>query len=222
MSRPGGVEQDVGAVIERRRLADQAYDVLRGRILRGELGGGAHLSVPRLAEELGLSRSPVREAVQRLVAEGLGDEVAHRGVVVARVDDSELDEVTDLRAILEGYAAGRAARIVTSARLLVPTLESALVRHEEAISLGDSAGIIAADMEFHLTLAGSGATARAIAPLLGRAQLLMLAGDLTRWPTLACAEHRHVLVAVRAGDHEAAEAAARDHIERIRERHRSR
>jgi DNA-binding transcriptional MocR family regulator len=57
--------------IQRDRLADQAYEVLRQRILNRRLRPGERLSVPLLAQELGLSRSPVREAVQRLVREGL-------------------------------------------------------------------------------------------------------------------------------------------------------
>lgn len=221
MSPPAGDEHR--DVVERLRLADRAYDVIRGRILRGELLSGSRLSVPKLADELGLSRSPVREAVQRVVAEGLGEEEIHRGVVVATVDDAELTELTELRARLEGYAAGRAARLAGSDPGMVRALASALARHEAAIAADDAAGVIAADMEFHLLLAGPGTpTARAVLPLLGRAQLLMLAGDLSRWPQLACVEHRDVLDAVRAGEPAAAEAAIRDHVERIRDRHRSR
>ncbi len=96
-------------VISRQRLADQVYAVLRGQILARELVPGDHLSVPVLAESLGLSRSPVREAVQRLVVEGLAVEEFHRGARVAGVDADDLADVYAVRGVLEGLAAALVA-----------------------------------------------------------------------------------------------------------------
>jgi DNA-binding GntR family transcriptional regulator len=209
--------------IQRERLADQAYEVIRQRILRRELQPGQRLSVPQLAAELGLSRSPVREAVQRLVAEGLGVEQVHRGAVVAGVEVSELDEIYEVRALLEGLAARRAAQQTNPE--LVAELAELLTQHAAALERGSEPDIIRADLAFHariLDAAGSGYLSRVLNPILGRANLAMLAGDLTTWPADAIGEHRAVLDAVREGDGDASEAAARDHVEKVHERLRRR
>jgi DNA-binding GntR family transcriptional regulator len=205
--------------IQRQRLADQAYDVLREQILRRELQPGQRLSVPRIATELGLSRSPVREAVQRLVSEGLGVEQVHRGAVVAGVDPRELDEMYEIRARLEGLAARRAAARSDSA--LVADLGDLLERHVAAIEQQSEPEIIRADLAFHarvLEAADSGHLTRVLNPILGRANLAMLAGDLRVWPLDAVVEHRAVLEGIAAGNQDLAEAAARSHVEKVHDR----
>lgn len=205
--------------IQRQRLADQAYAVLRTRILERELLPGQRLSVPQLAVELGLSRSPVREAVQRLVAEGLGIEQMHRGAVVAGVEAGDLEEMYEVRAVLEGLSARRAAAHVNPE--LVADLNDLLDQHAAAIDAKSEPDIIRADLRFHdriLAASGSGHLSRALSPILGRANLAMLAGDLSSWPRDAVQEHRAVLDAIATGDQEAAEANARLHIRLVNRR----
>jgi DNA-binding GntR family transcriptional regulator len=207
-------------VISRQRLADQVYAVLRGQILSRELLPGDHLSVPVLAKSLGLSRSPVREAVQRLVVEGLAVEEFHRGARVAGVDATDLADVFAVRGALEGLAAGLVAARHDAA--LLDVLRASISDHGAAIGTGDEQAIIEADQAFHQTVldaAGNEHLTRALGPLLGRAQVAMLSGDLSRWPRKALAEHRAILTAIRAGDAEAATAAARAHVAAVLARH---
>lgn len=214
------VAVDDQPVISRQRLADQVYAVLRGQILARELVPGDHLSVPVLAESLGLSRSPVREAVQRLVVEGLAVEEFHRGARVAGVDASDLADVYAVRGTLEGLAARLAAGRRDPA--LVATLRASVAEHGEAIRAGDEQAIIAADQAFHqavLDAARNEHLTRALGPLLGRAQVAMLSGDLSRWPRKALTEHRAILAAIRAGDSDAAAAAASAHVQAVLTRH---
>src|SRR2546430_3105144 len=96
-----------------RSLAGRAHDELRTRILDGALAPGTALSVPALATDLGMSRSPVREAVQRLIHDGLATHVAHRGAEVARVDAGELNQLYVVKEPLEGLAARRATERLT-------------------------------------------------------------------------------------------------------------
>jgi DNA-binding GntR family transcriptional regulator len=209
--------------IQRQRLADQAYEILRARILERELQPGQRLSVPQLAGELGLSRSPVREAVQRLVAEGLGVEQVHRGAVVAGFGADEVDEMYELRAVLEGLSARRAAARVAPG--LVSDLTALLTDHSKAIKFGSEPDIVRADLRFHsriLEAADSLHLSRALTPIIGRANLAMLAGDLRAWPKEAVREHRRVLQAIKAGDESAAEESARLHIELVQQRLRRR
>ena len=91
------------------RLASEAYEKVRGRILSGELGDGVRLGEEELAEALSISRTPVREALRRLAAEGLVELLPNRGARVPRWDESDVNDIFDLRAVLESHAAGRAA-----------------------------------------------------------------------------------------------------------------
>lgn len=207
----------------RQRLADHVYDVLRGRILARSLVPGDRLSVPLLAAELKLSRSPVREAVQRLVVEGLAEEEINRGARVAGVDAEDLADVFAVRAVLEGLAASLAATSDTTD--LVEVLRESIADHTDAIRADDEQAIIAADQAFHqalLAAAGNPHLDRALGPLLGRAQVAMLSGDQSRWPSSALAEHKAILAAIRAGDAPAAERAARDHVAAVLTRHLTR
>jgi DNA-binding GntR family transcriptional regulator len=91
------------------RNSDLAYETLLGEILAGTYAAGDRLREERLAATIGVSRTPVREALLRLDADGLVQMLPNRGAVVNQFADSEIDELYDLRAVLEGYGAQRAA-----------------------------------------------------------------------------------------------------------------
>jgi DNA-binding GntR family transcriptional regulator len=91
------------------RLAGDAYERLRHRILIGDLRDGDRLAEEDLAESLGISRTPVREALRRLAAEGLVELLPNRGARVPTWDDHDVDDIFELRAVLESHAARRAA-----------------------------------------------------------------------------------------------------------------
>lgn len=93
---------------------ERAYAALRTDILSGARDAGARLGEDALAEELGLSRTPVREALQRLGTEGLVEHVPHRGARVVQVSVDDLAETFELRALLEGQGARRAATRATT------------------------------------------------------------------------------------------------------------
>ena len=88
---------------------DSAVDGVRGLILRGEYAPGARLGEVELAEALGVSRTPVREALRQLAAEGLVELVPNKGARVIAWTPGELEQVFDLRAQVEGFAAHQAA-----------------------------------------------------------------------------------------------------------------
>src|SRR6476659_4379445 len=137
--------------IRRERLADQAYEILRDRILSRELLPGQRLSVPELAREMELSRSPVREAVQRLVNQGLGTERPRQGAVVAVADLHEINDLYEVRAVLEGLSAALATTAAGPG--LVAELEDLLADQRVAFEAGDGAGVIRADISFHRRMA---------------------------------------------------------------------
>ena len=91
------------------RAAEEAQATLRAAILGGEIEAGARLGEVELAEQLGVSRTPVREALRQLAASGLVDARAHRGAVVARPSIDRLTGMFEAMAELEALCAGLAA-----------------------------------------------------------------------------------------------------------------
>lgn len=111
---------------------DKAYLAIREGIIRGHFAPGAHLTAQDLGAASGLSRTPVREAMRRLHAEGLIEFIPHRGAFVTRLDEQEIKNIYDLRVTLESYAASAAARNVTAPQLA--ELEALALKMQELVA----------------------------------------------------------------------------------------
>jgi DNA-binding GntR family transcriptional regulator len=98
-------------------LSHRAYEHLRRKLISGELAAGARLSNRQLAHEIGVSFTPVREAINRLASEGLVEYVRGSGAFVKRPDPDDIAQIYDLREALEPFAAAQAARHITPAEL---------------------------------------------------------------------------------------------------------
>ena len=94
-------------------LREQIVSSLRDSIIKGELNPGQKLTEPELAEKLGISRTPIREAFRQLESEGFLTVIPRRGAVVSRITKKEIDDFYDLKSLLEGYAARIAAEKIT-------------------------------------------------------------------------------------------------------------
>ena len=99
---------------EKTSSAEEAYSAIHAFIVQGDYQAGDRLREEELGQRIGMSRTPIREALRRLSAEGLTEFVPNRGAHVASWTDQELNEIFELRALLEGYAASRAATRMTS------------------------------------------------------------------------------------------------------------
>lgn len=104
-------------VVDERPLVDQLAAVLQSRVLSGEIPSGTRLRQEAIASEFGVSRTPVREALRKLQALGVAVLEPHRGAVVRRPTAREVREAYEVRAELEGFAAERAATLITDAQL---------------------------------------------------------------------------------------------------------
>src|SRR5947207_13227985 len=120
------------------RIVDTVQDALREAIFRGTLRAGEQLSVPELARRLNVSRSPVREAVLGLVAQGLAVEQPRRGVVVATVDPADLLAIHEVRVFLEAGAASLCAQRASDDD--IKGLRKILREQEAAVKTSDAAG----------------------------------------------------------------------------------
>lgn len=202
--------------VARTRLADEVYVQLREAILQGELPAGTRLRVQALAEEFDVSRSPVREAVQRLVRVGLVEEQPHRGAVVASILPGGLVALYQVREVLEGLAARLAAHRADDDTFAA--LRQALDDHEDALDDGSPHAHMDADLRFHRLTREAAANPELSAQmerLQGMVRMAMLRTSLSEGGGQALEDHRLILDAMLARDPDEAERLARAHVARL-------
>ena len=192
-------------------LNERVYDELRARVLTRQEPPGAKLSLHALADELGVSRSPVHHALTRLVSEGLLSVQPRRGYYVTPVTARAVAEGYDVRLALELIAAERAiehldeSRLVHFAELLEAT--DAAISHEE----WDAAN--AAFHEHQIDLAGNALLSRFYRELSVNLMMQVIRGGRVEGHAHLVTEHRRIVETLMAGDLAAAERAIREHIE---------
>lgn len=128
-------------------LRDVVFNILRKAIITGEFAPGERLMEIALADRLGVSRTPVREAIRKLELEGLVVMIPRKGAEVARITEKDLRDVLDVRCALEELGASLAAGRITEDGKR--DLKRALLAFERAVELGDFAEIADKDMDFH-------------------------------------------------------------------------
>lgn len=200
------------------RIVDSVHAALRDAILDGAFGPGQNLSVPELARQLDVSRSPVREAVLALVADGLAVELPRRGVAVVAIDAADLLEIHEMREGVEGQAARLCAEraSVATRRALTDVLD----RQAALVERDDASGWYGTNAEYHGLIA-EGAGNRRLAEVLVALQRQMRLGlrSVASEPNQrrrGLREHRSIHDAIAAQDGEAAERLMRKHIRRTR------
>lgn len=210
---------DTSSITRGDGLVDQAYTVIRDAILSRRLAPGSRLSVPEIARQLDISRSPVREAIARIEYEGLAESVSHRGAVVVEIGLDELVGIYDLREVLEGLAARLATRAADPT--LIEDLEQNWQGHHDAVDSGDVERHMELDAAFHRRIREAGGNLRLsdnLRQLQGQIRVAMSTTVARRGGMhAALAEHRALIDAIRGGDPATAETVARDHITRLRE-----
>ncbi len=197
-------------------IRHEVYDHLKGEILSGKLPSGSRLAEIALAERLGVSRTPVREAVQRLAQDGLVEVFANRGAKVKTVSTADVEDVYAVREVLDGLAARLAATHRTPAQL--ETMRAALEKLERA-DPSDFDAQIAADLEFHAFIAQASGNATLTASLRGLsenvARVKLLSKHTNQSETTRTAHHK-LLEAIATRDARAAEQLARAHVVEFR------
>ncbi len=128
-------------------LRDVVFHTLREAILKGELKPGERLMELQLAAKLGVSRTPIREAIRMLELEGLAVTVPRKCAEVAKMTEKDMEDVLQIRRALDELAVGLACDNMTEERLA--ELHEALIRFEESIETGDVKQIAQKDIEFH-------------------------------------------------------------------------
>lgn len=142
------LEGDIPA--EGRTKSQSAYALIRHWILIGRLEPGRRLDQEWLASTLQISRMPLRQALERLVAEGLVISTPHRSAVVAPLSEALLEDIYASRRALEGMLAEMGARKLTAAD--IGTLSALIEGQEQVVEGGDVEGYVRLDRKFHSTL----------------------------------------------------------------------
>jgi DNA-binding GntR family transcriptional regulator len=198
------------------RAADQVYRSLRRGIILGELAAGTRLREVEVAAAMKVSRTPVREAVSRLIGDGLVRELSTGGVEV--VDASaELFEIYHIREALEGCAARLAAMRIGADQLA--TL-AALIGRAQRTHYSDVDERIRINQEFHLTIARASGSQRLLDLIGGFREFFMNVEWLRRFDQKGSAkqslqDHRAILAALRARAPERAERLVREHLNTV-------
>jgi DNA-binding GntR family transcriptional regulator len=198
--------------------SQRAYDYAKERILEGILAGGELISEGMVAEALGISRTPVREAFLRLEAEGLLRLYPKRGAVVVPVSAKEVETVLETRELIESFAAEKAVAMGADAlERLVKELREQLTEQTRLREAGDGKAFVAADQVFHQLIVGAADNPILLdlyAGLRDRQQRMGLYAVLHDRDRLRATNHEHIeLVALlERGDLAAYRAALREHL----------
>jgi DNA-binding GntR family transcriptional regulator len=215
--RPPAVRMPELARMPSRR--SQVIETLRAAIIDGEMQPRVVYSAPALAAQFGISPTPVREAMLHLANEGLIEVARNKGFRVIEPSDQDLDEIAELRQLLEPPAVRRItergvepAVLAELERLAQATLSAARER--------DITGHVTSDIAFHsalLSLAGNRQLVEIVRALRSRSRLFGLhAPEKTDWLLAASNEHLRLLELVRGGDAPGAERLMGEHIAHVR------
>jgi DNA-binding GntR family transcriptional regulator len=196
----------------RTQLSDDVARFIRRRIFDGTYPAGQYVRLDQLAAELGISVTPVREALFALRAEGLIAQQPHRGFVVLPVTERDLADVANVQAHVGGELAARAAINITDDQLR--ELQQIQARLEEAYAGADEDQTVRLNHEFH----------RAINVAAGSPKLAQVMSQITRyapesvfpaiegWPGQSIRDHRRVLSALEKRDDALARSAMSEHL----------
>lgn len=196
----------------RPQLSDDVARFVRGRIFDGTYAAGSYVRMDQLAAELGISVTPVREALFALRAEGLIDQQPRRGFMVLPVTGRDVTDVANVQGYVGGELAARAAVSITDEQ--VRELKQIQAELEEAYAGDDTERTVRLNHEFH----------RAINVAADSPKLAQLMSQITRyapesvfpaiegWPEQSIKDHRRILSALKKRDPELARSAMSEHL----------
>ncbi len=195
-------------------LGQQAYKVLKEMILAGRFVPGQKIVQDKLAAELGISRTPLRAALQKLEAEYLLESIPRKGVMVKKFSDDEIIEIYDCRVALEGTA----VRLFTEKASAVAIKELTNVFQPFQSGKIDPEAYRVADMTFHNFITGNCGN-RYLGKIFQRSNMLVCIHmiGLVRPPEETLSEHIDIIKAIREGNAARAEALMIDHLEKSKQ-----
>lgn len=209
----------LSSVPARKSLGQYVYENLKKAIVKGQLAPGSRIIESRVASVLGISRTPVREAIHKLEREGFLQQNPTGGFFVLGLSRSEIEETFGIRSVLESYAAKLAAQKHREADL--EPLEKKIIEYEEALRRGDIDALPGINTAFHDLLYGLSQSPRLIKIINGlKDQIFRYRQVILKINDMAQAsneDHRLMLSLIRERDAEGVEKVVREHILRGQE-----
>ncbi|MBO9605055.1 MAG: GntR family transcriptional regulator [Paenibacillaceae bacterium] len=199
---------------------DQAYQLLKERILARQFGANEKLLIPELAEQLGISRTPIRDALIRLEMEGLVRTVSKVGTFVNPVQEDNVIDIMACRDMIDSWTIDRLAQlpqdrlrsVLAEAAAIVGIAEQAILRADD-----DNKGQANFDLDFHLAFVGAAGNRKNVEMYrnLMHYRFLNFGGALVTREMMARAveQHRAILDTMLTGDGEAAKRVLREHLD---------
>jgi len=214
--RQNGRASETPAAESKAGLVDAAYQAIKLAIRENVFPPGYQAAEAEIARQLGMSRTPVHEAMTRLQEEGLVRILARRGILVCALAPEDIEEIYELIIALEGAAAERIAKSPETVRgPVLKRLQDATRSMQEALEQDDLIAWAKADEDFHDALVG-GCGNKRLLRMMGtvtdqshRSRMLTL--QLRPKPVASAKEHLQIIAAIRMGDAAAASQAARVH-----------
>jgi DNA-binding GntR family transcriptional regulator len=203
---------DRGALVQNASIA--ATELIREAIVGGRLEPGRRLKEEELARELGISRTPVREALLMLQAEGLVDAIPNRGAMVRVHTPEDLDDLYQLRALLEGYAARRATARISDEQ--VEELRASCERFDALDPETQLSDLVRENLFFHSTILDVAGSSR-LGSMVRRVIELPLVYKSYIWYSpdqkrISAHYHRQIVTALTGRDAERAELIMKEHV----------
>jgi DNA-binding GntR family transcriptional regulator len=196
-------------------IREKVYEDIKSSILSGHYTPGEKLAEEHLAETLGVSRTPVREALHKLESEGLIKPRKKRGFIVSRDTKEEVEELFELRSILEGHTLRVISQIISEE--ILGQLQESIQKAEEALKRNRMEDVFKWNTRFHDTLHELVADKTRLHRLIVniRKYVLRYRKDTLEYPDggrRAVEGHKKILLALRLKDPELCERVMRDHI----------
>ena len=198
-------------------LSKKVYRILKERIIKGDLAQGSKLFEAKIAEQLGVSRTPVREAIRELAAEGFVKISPNQGVEISNISIEDIQEVLQIRAVLEGLAAKLAATKITKEK--IKKLENINKNMEKYARKDDIFNVIRESEKFHGLILGICGNSRLIQirknlnDQIHRYRSISL--NIPGRPKYALEEHIKITEALKQGDSARADELSKIHIENV-------
>ncbi len=197
---------------------EKVYDLLAESIIKQRLSPGERLVERNLAEKLGVSKTPVREALNRLKKEGLAEGTPYSGFFVARILTEDIEEIYELREVLEGLAAREATRKINEKQ--IKQLNSIIQSFENCVKGRDLEHYSSLDLKFHNLLAAISKNGRLSQTMqLFRNQTRILMSTSVVLPgrvKASLGEHKKIMKAIVSHKPDLAEQFAREHIRNVK------
>ncbi|MFZ8979194.1 MAG: GntR family transcriptional regulator [Candidatus Nanopelagicales bacterium] len=210
--------EGLAAIGGRTSLRERVAESLRAALVSGRMAPGTTYSIPALAEQFGVSATPVREAMLDLVNEGIVAPVPNKGFRVVELTDAELDQITELRRLLEVPTVGTLAGAID--RSSIKRLRSLASEVSDAARRGDVVAYVEADRELHLALlagAGNPRLVEIVGRLRDQSRLYGLEQLAAEGVLVDSAnEHMQLIDALESGDRLAAERVMAHHLDHVR------